>query len=93
MQRDFCSPGGYADHAGMDISRMQAVVGQVQRLLQAARAAGLLVVHTREGHPPDMADCSARQAAAQRRCGCAHRQPGPTGPPADPGRIRPRFCR
>lgn len=58
MQRDFCSPGGYADQAGMDISRMQAVVGTVQSLLQAARAAGLLVVHTREGHPPDMGDCS-----------------------------------
>ena len=57
MQRDFCSPGGYADRAGMDISRMQAVVGKVQTLLHAARTAGLHVLHTREGHPPNMADC------------------------------------
>lgn len=57
MQRDFCSPGGYAHRSGIDIERMQAVVGTVGQLLQAARAAGVLVVHTREGHLPDLSDC------------------------------------
>jgi nicotinamidase-related amidase len=57
MQRDFCSPGGYAERTGMDISRAQAVIGQVQALLQAARVANLLVVHTREGHRPNLSDC------------------------------------
>jgi biuret amidohydrolase len=57
MQRDFCSPGGYAHRSGIDIERMQAVVSKVGQLLQAARAAGLLVVHTREGHLPDLSDC------------------------------------
>ena len=79
MQRDFCSPGGYADHAGMDISRMQAVVGQVQRLLQAARAAGLLVVHTREGHPPDMADCSPAKLQRSVEAGAPIGSQGPLG--------------
>lgn len=57
MQRDFCSPGGYAQRSGMDISGIQAVVGKTQQLLQAARAAGLMVIHTREGHVPDLSDC------------------------------------
>ena len=39
MQRDFCSPGGYAHRSGIDIERMQGVVSKVQLLLQAARAA------------------------------------------------------
>lgn len=79
MQRDFCSLGGYADSAGMDISRMQAVVGQVHALLEAARAAGLLVVHTREGHKPDLSDCSPaklqRSVTAGAPIGCL----GPMG--------------
>ena len=54
MQRDFCSPGGYAHQAGLDITRMQAVVAQVKALLAAARGAGLHVIHTREGHLPDL---------------------------------------
>ena len=57
MQRDFCSPGGYAHRSGIDIKRMQAVVSTVLQLLQAARAAGVLVVHTREGHLSDLSDC------------------------------------
>ena len=57
MQRDFCSPGGYAHRSGIDIERMQGVVSKVQLLLQAARTAALLVVHTREGHLPDLSDC------------------------------------
>ena len=63
MQRDFCSPGGYAHQAGLDIARMQAVVGQVKALLVAARAAGLHVFHTREGHLPDLSDCPPAKLA------------------------------
>ena len=79
MQRDFCSPGGYADHAGMNISSMQAVVSKVQALLQAARAAGLLVVHTREGHPPDMADCSPAKLQRSVEAGAPIGSVGPLG--------------
>jgi nicotinamidase-related amidase len=63
MQRDFCSPGGYAHQAGLDIAPMRAAVAQVQRLLAAARGAGLHVVHTREGHLPDLSDCPPAKLA------------------------------
>lgn len=79
MQRDFCSPGGYAHQAGIDISRMQAVVGQVQRLLKAARAAGLRVVHTREGHLPDLSDCPPAKLARSVAAGAPIGSTGPLG--------------
>ena len=79
MQRDFCSPGGYAHQAGIDIAPMQAVVPQVQRLLAAARAAGLLVVHTREGHLPDLSDCPAPKLARSVAAGAPIGSHGPLG--------------
>ena len=79
MQRDFCSPGGYADHAGMDISRMRAVIGQAQRLVQAARAAGVLVVHTREGHTPDLSDCTNAKLRRSVNAGAPIGSLGPMG--------------
>ena len=79
MQRDFCSPGGYADQAGIDIARMRAVVGQVQRLLGAARAAGLTIVHTREGHLPDLSDCPPAKLARSVAAGAPIGSAGPLG--------------
>jgi nicotinamidase-related amidase len=79
MQRDFCSPGGYADQAGLGITRMQAAVGQVQQLLQAARDAGLMVVHTREGHLPDLSDCPPAKLARSIAAGAAIGSLGPLG--------------
>ncbi|WP_435674011.1 cysteine hydrolase family protein [Pseudomonas denitrificans (nom. rej.)] len=52
MQRDFCAPGGYADQAGLEIGRLRAPIPAISRLLDSARALGLLVVHTREGTVP-----------------------------------------
>ena len=79
MQRDFCSPGGYADQAGLDIARMQAVVGQVKALLMAARGAGLHVFHTREGHLPDLSDCPPAKLARSVAAGARIGGPGPLG--------------
>lgn len=79
MQRDFCSPGGYAHQAGLDIARMQAVVGQVKALLVAARAAGLHVFHTREGHLPDLSDCPPAKLARSVAAGAPIGRPGPLG--------------
>lgn len=56
MQRDFCSPGGYADHAGLDIRRLRRPIANQQALLGAARRYQVRVVYTREGHRPDLSD-------------------------------------
>jgi biuret amidohydrolase len=57
MQRDFVEPGGFGESLGNDVSLLQAIVPACQRVLQAWRAAGGLVVHTRESHRPDLSDC------------------------------------
>lgn len=57
MQRDFVEPGGFGETLGNDVSRLQAIVPTVQRVLQAWRAAGGRVLHTREAHRPDLSDC------------------------------------
>jgi nicotinamidase-related amidase len=56
MQRDFVEPGGFGETLGNDVSLLQAVVPPLQRALEAARDAGLTIVHTREGHRPDLSD-------------------------------------
>ncbi|MDO8903859.1 cysteine hydrolase family protein [Hydrogenophaga sp.] len=79
MQRDFCSPGGYADQAGMDVQRLREPIANIQKLLQAARTAGLLVVHTREGHLPDLSDCPAAKMDRSMAAGAPIGSQGPLG--------------
>ncbi|MBT9385217.1 cysteine hydrolase [Pseudooceanicola sp. CBS1P-1] len=56
MQRDFIEAGGFGAALGNDVTRLQAIVPTVARLIGGARAAGLMVVHTRECHRPDLSD-------------------------------------
>ena len=57
MQRDFVEPGGFGASLGNDVTRLQAIVPTCASVLAAWRKAGGCVVHTREGHQPDLSDC------------------------------------
>jgi nicotinamidase-related amidase len=57
MQRDFLLPGGFGESLGNDVGQLLKVVPVLADLIAAARAAGILVIHTREGHEPDLSDC------------------------------------
>lgn len=79
MQRDFCAPSGYADQAGLDISLLRAPIPVIQRLLDAARARGLLVLHTREGHRADLTDLPEGKRRRAANAGAAIGSQGPLG--------------
>lgn len=57
MQRDFVEPGGFGETLGNDVSLLAAIVPTVRGLLDWCRANGVLIIHTREAHRPDLADC------------------------------------
>ncbi|TXN21193.1 isochorismatase family cysteine hydrolase [Methylobacterium sp. WL19] len=78
MQRDFLEPGGFGESLGNDASLLASAVPPTRALLDVARASGLLVVHTREGHRPDLSDAppaKLERGEPTARIG----QPGPMG--------------
>lgn len=78
MQRDFVEPGGFGEMLGNDVSLLRSVVEPCKLLLRTARKAGLMVIHTREGHRPDLSDASSSKLArgkGDKRIG----DPGPMG--------------
>ena len=78
MQRDFLLPGGFGESLGNDVSRLAGVVTALEQVLPAVRAAGMLVVHTREGHLPDLSDCPPAKLR-RGKPSCRIGDPGPYG--------------
>jgi nicotinamidase-related amidase len=77
MQRDFLDAGGYATSVGFNISRLRRAISPVACLLRAVRSAGMLIVHTREGHMPDLSDCPPAKLDRSQVLGAAIRSPAP----------------
>jgi nicotinamidase-related amidase len=63
MQRDFLYPGGFGALLGNDVSMLEKVVAPLRSVLEACRAAGIAVIHTREGHRTDLTDCPPSKLA------------------------------
>jgi nicotinamidase-related amidase len=78
-QFDFCAPGGYVDRMGYDLSLTRTGLEPTVRVLEAFRRWGGMVVHTREGHRPDLSDCPPNKLWRSQRIGAGIGDPGPTG--------------
>jgi nicotinamidase-related amidase len=79
MQRDFLDPRGYVAQSGVDVSILRRTIPNVRRLLAAARSANVRVVHTREGHRPDLSDLPAFKRRRAAGSGAAIGSIGPLG--------------
>jgi nicotinamidase-related amidase len=76
MQRDFLEPGGFGETLGNDVGQLRRTIAPLAALLTGWRAAGLPVIHTREGHLPDLSDCPPAKLAR----GAPHMRIGDEGP-------------
>ena len=80
MQTDFCGVGGYVDKMGYDLSLTRAPIEPIKRLMAVMRAQAYTIIHTREGHRPDLSDLPANKRWRSQRIGTDGRGIGDAGP-------------